>query len=100
MIRAACAGVGLVGIVGLAEEKTYGGLGDQFNSGSSNWDEVYVALIIVSAAAYLTSAIYDIVKTDRSVEKYNRKHGFASIRLKPYYNPDRKFIGVDICANF
>ena len=73
--------------------------GSKGNSSNSNADW-YIPVIFASAAGYLTSAIYDIVKTDRSVERYNREHGFASIHLKPYYNPDRKFVGVNICANF
>ena len=73
--------------------------GSRRNRSNSNADW-YIPVIFASAAGYLTSAIYDIATADRSVDKYNHKHGFASIRLKPYYNPDRKFVGVNICANF
>ena len=55
---------------------------------------LYVCIAGVGLGITAASAIHDIVATGNSVDKYNRKHGFADVRITPTYFVSRRAPGA------
>lgn len=56
--------------------------------------------IFLYSAGILFSTAYDIIAVRKSVEKYNKEHGIAGIRLQPTYFAREKAVGVRLSLTF
>ncbi|HWR82066.1 MAG TPA: hypothetical protein VN285_02055 [Candidatus Deferrimicrobium sp.] len=65
--------------------------------------DVAWTLLVVGVAAgtgCLFLCVYDIATVGRSVDAYNRKHGFPTTSVAPYYRPDNSTLGLQASLRF
>jgi|GEM_PF-1364532 len=80
---AAVTGLGLAGM----------GMADSF--GNDEGAGVYV-IMGIGGALYLYGAVSDVASLGRSVEQYNRRHGFSKVRIRPCYFAQHDAVGLKL----
>jgi len=69
------------------------GFSDAF--GNDSPAGVYL-MMAVGGGVYLYGAIRDISELDESVGRYNRRHGFTTVRLAPAYFAGSDAVGLAV----
>jgi hypothetical protein len=84
---------GAVGITAIYSMSQIDILDDTGNSGP-------VMFFLLGSSALLASIIHDIGSTGKSVEQYNQQHGFAHIKIQPYYWANHQAMGLSFGIRF